>query len=149
MKIRLLVVGRGARDLAAFEGQYLKRMQPWANVDVLELPEGRGRQVAQRRQEEERHILRQAAKGFVLFDERGKALSSMEWADALKRLPADGRLDFVVGGADGVSDAVRRHAGCCWSLSALTLPHQLVRLLVLEQLYRAFTIMRGHPYHRS
>ena len=148
MKLRLLVVGRGARELAAFEGRYLKRMQAWADVDVLELPEGRGRQVMQRRQEEERHILRQAAKGFVLFDEHGKSLSSMEWADALKQLPADGRLDFVVGGADGVSDAVRRHAGRCWSLSTLTLPHQLVRLLVLEQLYRAFTIMHGHPYHR-
>jgi len=148
VKLRLLAVGRGARELAVLEGQYLKRMRVWADVDVLELPEGRGRQMAQRRQEEERHILRQAGKGFVLFDEHGKSLSSMDWAGALKQLPADGRLDFVIGGADGVSDAVRRHAGRCWSLSALTLPHQLARLLVLEQLYRAFTIIHGHPYHR-
>jgi len=74
--------------------------------------------------------------------------TSMQWADYLGRLHGDARQDFVVGGADGVSDTVRASAGSCWSLSTLTLPHQLVRAMVLEQLYRAITIIQGHPYHR-
>ena len=148
MKFRLLVVGRGARELADFESRFSERLRGMAGCQVLELPEGRGKQVAQRRQQEAKHILAQAGKGFVLFDERGQACSSMEWADFFRSLPGDGRLDFVIGGADGVADEVRREAGVCWSLSRLTLPHQLARVLVLEQLYRACTILQGHPYHR-
>ncbi len=148
MKIRLLVVGRGGRELAEFESRFLQRLKANAKFQIVELPEGRGKQVSQRKQEEERHILAEAGKGFVLFDERGKALSSMDWAGFLRGLSGNACLDFVIGGADGVSETVRRAAGHCWSLSALTLPHQLARAMVLEQLYRAFTILQGHPYHR-
>lgn len=148
MKLRLLVVGRGGRELQQFESRFITRLQGFADFSIVELPEGRGRQVNQRKQEEARHILDKAGKGFVLFDERGRPQSSMQWAAHLKSLPADARMDFVIGGADGVSDEVRRSAGQVWSLSPLTLPHQLARALVLEQLYRAFTIMQGHPYHR-
>jgi len=148
LKIRLLVVGRGARELADFEGRFMQRLKGCAGFTIVELPEGRGKQVSQRKQEEEKQILSQADSGFILFDERGKALSSINWADHLTGLKADARLDFVIGGADGVSDGVRQAAAHCWSLSALTLPHQLARAMVLEQLYRAFTILQGHPYHR-
>ncbi len=148
VKIRLLVVGRGARELANFESRFLLRLKACASFQIVELPEGRGKQVAQRKQEEQKHILAEAGKGFILFDERGKALSSMDWAAHLRGLSGDARLDFVIGGADGVADEVRQAAGRCWSLSALTLPHQFVRAMVLEQLYRAFTILQGHPYHR-
>ncbi len=148
MRIRLLVVGRGARELQEFESRFIGRLAGFADFRIVELAEGRGRQVNQRRQEEERQILAQAGKGFVLFDERGRAKSSMDWAAWLQSQAGDARLDFVIGGADGVSEKVRHNAGQIWSLSALTLPHQLARALVLEQLYRAFTIMQGHPYHR-
>ncbi|HKI61691.1 MAG TPA: 23S rRNA (pseudouridine(1915)-N(3))-methyltransferase RlmH [Mariprofundaceae bacterium] len=148
MKIRLLVVGRGARELADFESRFQQRLKGSAGFQIVELPEGRGKQVSQRKQEEEKQILAQAHDGFILFDERGKALSSIAWADRLRGLKADARLDFVIGGADGVSDAVRQAAAQCWSLSVLTLPHQLARAIVMEQLYRAFTILQGHPYHR-
>jgi len=148
VKIRLLVVGRGGRELADFESRFLQRLKANAQFQIVELPEGRGKQVSQRKQEEEKHILAEAGKDFVLFDERGKALSSMDWAGHLRGLSGDASLDFVIGGADGVSDGVCRAAAHCWSLSALTLPHQLARAMVLEQLYRAFTILQGHPYHR-
>lgn len=144
----MLVVGRGARELADYESRFSERLRAMASCQVLELPEGRGKQVAQRRQQEAKHILAEARKGFVLFDERGQSRSSMEWANYFKRLTGDAELDFVIGGADGVADEVRRQAGACWSLSRLTLPHQLARALVLEQIYRACTILQGHPYHR-
>jgi len=149
VKLRLLVVGRGGSELAAFESRFVERLKSFAHCQVIELPEGRGKQVSQRKQEEARHILKQAQAGFILFDERGALHTSMQWADYLGRLNGDARQDFVVGGADGVSDAVRAGAGVCWSLSTLTLPHQLVRAMVLEQLYRAMTIIQSHPYHRE
>jgi len=148
VKLRLLVVGRGSKELADFEARFIERLKPFASCTVIELPEGRGKQVSQRKQEEARHILKQAGRGFILFDEHGLLHGSKQWASHIGRLSADAQLDFVIGGADGVNDAVRKEAGACWSLSKLTLPHQLVRALVLEQLYRAFTIIQGHPYHR-
>jgi len=135
--------------LAAYEDEFRKRLGGFAEMQVTELPEGRGKQISQRRQEEGRHILQKAAKGFILFDERGRMHDSHGWASRLQQLPGDGCLDFVIGGAGGISDEVRAAAGDCWSLSKLTLPHQLVRVMVLEQLYRAFTILKGHPYHRE
>ena len=148
MNIRLLVVGRGSRELSDFEARFIERLRPFAPCQVIELPEGRGKQLTQRKQEEARQILKQARKGFVLFDERGSMHSSTQWADYLGRLHGDAQQDFVIGGADGLADSVRAQAGACWSLSRLTLPHQLVRAVVLEQLYRAITIIQGHPYHR-
>jgi len=149
VRLRLLVVGRGAGELTAYEARFIKRLKPFAEVDVIELAEGRGKQAAQRKQEEAKQILNRAEKGFVLFDERGRPLASRDWAAYLERLAPNAQFDFVIGGADGVDDSVRQAAGICWSLSALTLPHQLARVLVLEQLYRGFTIMHGHPYHRA
>lgn len=148
MKLRLLVVGRGSKELFDFEKRFIERLKPFSACQVIELPEGRGKQVAQRKQEEAKHILQQARKGFVLFDEHGSMHSSTKWADYLGRLHGDAQLDFVIGGADGLADSVRAEAAVIWSLSKLTLPHQLVRVVVLEQLYRAFTIIQGHPYHR-
>ncbi len=86
----------------------------------------------------------------VLLDERGKQLSSKALADQLSRWQADGRdLCFVIGGPDGVADTCKRRADFTWSLSQLTLPHGLARVLFAEQLYRAHSLHTGHPYHRA
>ncbi len=149
MKLRLIVVGRGAPELSLFETQFLKRLKGQCSLEIVELPEGKGKQLSQRKQEEERQILKHVSSSFILFDERGKSMTSMQWADYLQRLHGGTSLDFVIGGAAGVSDGVRQQATACWSLSALTFPHKLARAVVLEQLYRAFTIIQGHPYHRE
>jgi len=148
VKLRLLVVGRGSRELAEFESRFHQRLGPFADFQLIELAEGRARQTAQRKQEEAKQILAHAGKGYILFDERGLLLGSTQWAAHLERQAGNAQLDFVIGGADGVAEEVRQQAGACWSLSKLTLPHQLVRAIALEQLYRAFTIIQGHPYHR-
>ena len=86
----------------------------------------------------------------VLLDERGRQLGSKDLADKLNLWQVDGRdLCFVVGGPDGVSDACRQRADFTWSLSRLTLPHGLARVLLAEQLYRAWSLQTGHPYHRE
>ena len=86
----------------------------------------------------------------VLLDERGKQLSSKSLASRLSEWQTDGRdLCFIIGGPDGVSEGVRQRADWIWSLSELTLPHGLARALLSEQLYRAWSLRTGHPYHRS
>ena len=86
----------------------------------------------------------------VLLDERGKQLTSKSLASKLSDWQSDGRdLCFVIGGPDGVSDSVRQRADMMWSLSQLTLPHGMARALLSEQLYRAWSLQTGHPYHRD
>jgi len=86
----------------------------------------------------------------VLLDERGRQLATREFGSKLGDWQSDGRdLCFVIGGPDGVSGACRKRADFTWSLSALTLPHGLVRVLLAEQLYRAWSLQTGHPYHRD
>jgi Uncharacterized conserved protein len=118
----------------------------------IELPESRARREDDRKAEEAEGILAKTGDGIIVaFDERGKSFSSKVFADQLARWRDDGRsqISFVIGGADGLDEALRRRADLVVSFGALTLPHQLVRVLVTEQLYRAITILGGHPYHRD
>ena len=86
----------------------------------------------------------------VLLDERGKPLSSRELAARLSDWLSDGRdIAFAIGGPDGVSEACRERAEFSLSLSRMTLPHGLARVVLAEQLYRAATLLSGHPYHRE
>jgi 23S rRNA (pseudouridine1915-N3)-methyltransferase len=86
----------------------------------------------------------------VLLDEHGKQLSSKALAGRVSDWQSDGRdLCFVIGGPDGVADNCKRRADFTWSLSQLTLPHGLARVLFAEQLYRAHSLHMGHPYHRA
>jgi 23S rRNA (pseudouridine1915-N3)-methyltransferase len=91
-----------------------------------------------------------ASEQVVLLDERGKHYTSLELCKRLGAWQADGRdLCLVIGGPDGVSGAVRERADSTWSLSNLTLPHGLARVLFAEQMYRAWSLQVGHPYHRE
>lgn len=86
----------------------------------------------------------------IVLDERGKQFSSKELAERLSDWQTAGEdLVFVIGGPDGVSDKVKVHANTRWSLSKLTLPHGLARIVFAEQIYRAWSLSTGHPYHRE
>ncbi|MDX8397195.1 MAG: 23S rRNA (pseudouridine(1915)-N(3))-methyltransferase RlmH [Mariprofundaceae bacterium] len=149
MKLRLFVVGKIVPELKEYESRFCKRLSGAWSLDVIELPEGRSKQISQRKQEEEKHILKVVKPGFILFDEFGQQMQSTQWAKALQQLPGNAVQDFVIGGASGVSDRVRSEARQSWGLSKLTLPHQMARVMVVEQLYRAWSIVQGHPYHRE
>ena len=148
MKLRLLVVGKAGKDFRDYEASLKKRLQGAHQFEIIELPESKAKQINQIKADEAKSILKTVKQGFVLFDEKGKTLTSMQWADFFKRQVGNAQLDFVIGGAAGVSDEVREQAAFIWSLSKLTLPHQMARVLVVEQLYRAFSIIQGHPYHK-
>jgi 23S rRNA (pseudouridine1915-N3)-methyltransferase len=113
-----------------------------ANMDAPTLKEEEGKKVL---------ALLQPTDKLVLLDERGKNLFSPDVAGLLQKNAEQGtkNLIFLIGGAYGVSDVVKKRADFCWSLSNLVFPHMLVRLILAEQLYRACTIMRNEKYHHA
>lgn len=159
MRLAILAVGRlkagPERELVErYVGRAgaLARSLGLSGPDVAELPEGRARREADRRAEEGAAILAKAGEGIVIaLDERGRALDSPGFAAALGGWRDSGRpsATFVIGGPDGLDESVRARADLVLSFGALTIPHQIVRVLVAEQVYRAFTILAGHPYHRA
>lgn len=149
MRCLVLAVGR-CRDpaLLALLDRYLARLA--GTVEIREL-EARG-EPTQRRAREARLILDALPAGaaLVALDERGELLTSAELALRLGRLGAESRtLAFAIGGADGLDPALRERARLVLALGRLTFPHELARLLLVEQLYRVHTILAGHPYHRG
>ena len=156
MHIRLLAVGE--RQPAWVEDAfriYAGRFPPhWKfRLDVIATVKRNKSEDAQRAIESEgEQILARvsADEQMVLLDEKGKQPASEDLATKLSAWQADGRdLCFVIGGPDGVSGNCRARAGFVWSLSNLTLPHGLARVIFAEQMYRAWSLMSGHPYHRS
>jgi 23S rRNA (pseudouridine1915-N3)-methyltransferase len=139
MKVQILAVGK-MKDKAqlALYADYAKRLSPAPILrEVPETPEL------------EKHIDPDAF--VVVLDERGKNLSSQEFADALQGAMNNGKstLQALIGGADGHTDAIRKRANLLLSFGKLTWPHMLARIMILEQIYRAKAILAGHPYHRE
>ena len=125
----------------------------WQGVAVVEVTESRARRPQDRRLEEavglEAAVPEIAA--IVALDEAGEVLSSPQLAARLERWRDAGTpaTAFLIGGADGLAESLRRRANLRLAFGTATWPHQLVRIMLLEQLYRAMTILSGHPYHRA
>ncbi|MDF1542995.1 MAG: 23S rRNA (pseudouridine(1915)-N(3))-methyltransferase RlmH [Anaerosomatales bacterium] len=154
MRVTLVAVGRLKeaywRDGAA---EYLKRLRPYATVEVIEVPDRDvTRDEARALSEEAADVLRALPDGahVVALEISGRALSSEGFADDLADHMVGGRshVAFVLGGAAGLAPGVLARADSRLSLGPMTLPHQLARVVLLEQIYRAFRIVRGEPYHR-
>jgi 23S rRNA (pseudouridine1915-N3)-methyltransferase len=143
MKIKVAWIGKTKEPaIQTLTDDYLKRLSRYAEVAGLAIKdEAAVLALARGERQKERHKL-------VLLDSRGKQLSSEELAEFLEREQAQALpLLFAIGGADGFSEEARRQAGFVLSLGRMTLPHELARVVLLEQLYRAFTILKNHPYH--
>ena len=126
--------------------EYARRMPPEIRVELVELKPDKTRA------DEAKRMLAAVPDGATVLalDERGKAVSTQGLSVMLSEWMRDGSHPvFAIGGADGLGDEVRERADKLLSLSALTLPHQLVRVVLAEQLYRAWTILARHPYHRE
>ena len=124
-----------------------------SSLDLVEVEEGRGRTAGERKREEAAALRARLPVGTVVvaLDERGPSLASPAFAARIGAL-ADGgtaALAFVIGGPDGFDEDFRAAAREVVSFGAATMPHQLVRVVLAEQVYRAFTILTGHPYHRT
>lgn len=160
MRLALIGVGRlkSGPERELFD-RYFKRLtdlarsQGIADVELREIEEGRARRAQDRQAEEARAILAAAPKGawLALLDERGAAMTSAQWAAEIGKA-RDGAAPayaVVIGGPDGLDPSLRAQARTILSFGAMTWPHQLVRAMASEQLYRALSILGGHPYHRA
>jgi 23S rRNA (pseudouridine1915-N3)-methyltransferase len=144
VKINVAWIGKTKEPASrALTEEYLRRISRYAEVAGLALKDeaavlslARGE-----RQNKERYKL-------VLLDSRGKQLSSEEFAEFIEREQLSAvPLLFAIGGSDGFSEEARLRAGSTLSLGKMTLPHELARVVLVEQIYRAFTILKNHPYH--
>ena len=156
MRIRILTLGtRMPAWVESGVAEYLQRLPREWRCELLELPLAqRGRKSAphQSRADEGRRLLAAIppASQLIALDERGTHWSTVQLAEQLSTWLGAGRdVALAIGGPDGLDPQVLAQAEQRWSLSMLTLPHALVRILVLEQLYRAWTILNNHPYHRA
>src|SRR5688500_18481225 len=126
-------------------GDYTRRLRSAMRVDLEELPVGKSKA-----DEEKRFLDRIGDDYLVALDENGKTKSTAELARWLNERLLDGRnLCFVIGGPDGLGAGILERAELRWSLSRLTFPHAMVRVILAEALYRAHSVLQNHPYHRE
>jgi len=160
MRVTFIATGRlKAGQEAELAARYIDRMAkagPAIGIEfarTVELTESRAQSSDQRKSEEAAELEKNLPKGafLVLLDERGKTFDSVEFAERLGQIRDDGQRDIVlaIGGPDGFDKDLRQRADLTISFGRMTWPHQLVRIMLAEQLYRAVTILSGHPYHRS
>lgn len=147
--MRIITVGK-KHEYASAIAEYEKRLKGVWALDWLLIPHSnKDDGTAAKKDESEKILAKLDERDYVvLLDERGKQLSSPQLAELTER-GLGYNLTFVIGGAYGVSDEVRDRANFIWSLSPLVFPHQLVRLLLAEQLYRSYAISSGLPYHHT
>ena len=156
MKLNLIAVGKRMPkwvDLALTE--YIKRLPKNINFNLNQIaPEKRSRnrslQELKKNEDEKINTLISSTNIVIALDEKGELISSHRLAGELQ-IWIDQQLDvgILIGGADGLSNSIKNRASKIWSLSKMTLPHALARVIFIEQLYRASTILNKHPYHRE
>lgn len=145
MRINLIQVGDTKAEYKELEREFQKRLKSFCTLEIKVI------QVSSR--EEESKKIESSLKEdsyLIILDERGKELTSKDFADLVKRERdyGFGNITFVIGGPNGIAEDLRKKADFLLSMSKMTIAHQIARILFLEQLYRAFTIMTGHPYHK-
>jgi 23S rRNA (pseudouridine1915-N3)-methyltransferase len=147
MRLIIIAVGHKMPDWVSIAcNDYLKRMPADCSIELKEIKPDLSPA------KEAIKITAAIPKGvrIIALDERGKDLSTQALANQLTQWRQDGGdVAFLIGGADGLDASIKQKADAIWRLSSLTLPHAMARVLLTEQLYRAWTILQGHPYHRE
>jgi len=135
--------------------EFSKRMPPELQINLIEItPSTRNKSTPiEKNIREEGERIKSAIPAnskLIVLDEKGKNFSSIDLSKQIEGwLPMGQDISIVIGGADGIDPAIKQQADEKWSLSSFTLPHALVRVVIAEQLYRAWSILQGHPYHRE
>ena len=157
MKITFLVVGKtNHSSLIQLQEEYRNRLKHYISFETITIPELKNTKNISESEQKEKEadlILKQleTTDEVILLDEKGKQLTSVAFSEFLskKMLASHKRMVFVVGGPYGFSERIYNRANGLISLSAMTFSHQMIRVIFVEQLYRAFTILKGEPYHHE
>ena len=157
MKLKIICIGKSKRGyLSHGIKDYLTRLKHYTSMEWIELqpaPKPKVSQCEVRVEQESERIRKHihASAVTVALSEGGKEFSSLDFAGWLERQMIEGKQEivFIIGGDQGLSPSILSDAQLCLSLSRMTLTHQMARLILLEQIYRAFTIIRGEPYHHG
>jgi len=155
MKVQVWTIGKaGEKYIEEGIKEYSNRLKHYTNFElkIITPPKDLGRlPVEQQKLKEAALVEAQLQTGdfLVLLDERGKSLSTVQLADKIQQWSNAGtrRVIFLIGGAFGIDDSLKQKAGIILTLSAFTFPHQLVRLIITEQIYRAYTVINNEKYH--
>ncbi len=156
MRIHLIAVGKKMPEwVNSGYLEFSKRMPPELQINLIEItPSVRNKTTPIEKnikEEGERiHSAIPSNSRLIVLDEKGKNFSSVDLSKKMESwLPMGQDISIVIGGADGVDNVIKQQAVEKWSLSSFTLPHALVRVVIAEQLYRGWSILKGHPYHRE
>jgi len=156
LKIYLIAVGKKMPEwINTGYAEFSKRMPPELQINLIEItPSVRNKSTPVEKNIKEESARIQTAipanSRLIVLDKKGKNFSSVALSEKMESwLPMGQDISIVIGGADGIDPVIKQQADEKWSLSSFTLPHALVRVVVTEQLYRAWSILQGHPYHRE
>ena len=157
MKIKLIVIGKTkSKFLLDGENEYQKRLKHYCKFSELIIPDIKNARKLSKKElkEKEGNLILESLKNsdyVILLDDKGLALTSIEFSELLnkKMVSSTNELVFIIGGAFGFSESVYKRADAKLSLSKMTFSHQMVRMIFKEQLYRAFTILKGEKYHHE
>jgi 23S rRNA (pseudouridine1915-N3)-methyltransferase len=156
MQVQIIAVGQKMPDwvdLACTD--YLRRMPREMNLQLSTIPLAQrkgGVSAEQLRRQEAGSIIKKISRGSfsIALDESGKQWSSLEWSEQLQRWMLEySQVNLIIGGPDGLSEECRKTCAQRIALGRMTMPHALVRVVLIEQIYRAWTLLQGHPYHRQ
>lgn len=154
--MNVIVVATGKckdKHINAIADEFIKRLKPYFPTTLVEVNQVKAQSVAEIKKGEAKLQQSKIPEGSVIFalDERGKMMPTIKFAEELGNLRDTGvrNLAFIIGGAEGLDDDIRNQAQKLISLSPMTFPHMMVRPIILEQIYRAGTVLAGHPYHRE
>lgn len=154
MKITLLVTGKcKEKPILSLCDEYIKRLKPYLAIQVIELPQDKSNSPAEiKRKEADAQLSKITENSIVIaLDERGEIPSTRQLAQKISHFQNQGtsHITFIIGGAEGLDENIRKRADYVLSLSKLTFPHMMVRPIILEQIYRVMMVLNNHPYHRD
>ena len=153
LKIKIISIGNNpSKSIQDILLKYTSRFDSHFKIELLEIkPEKKFKSVEQKKLQEAQKILKFIDNDFIVsLDENGSTWSSKDLSENLSKWMQNfPKITFVIGGADGLDKKIIEDSNLVWSISKLTLPHNLVKIILVEQLYRASTMLNNHPYHRE
>ncbi|MDP2907098.1 MAG: 23S rRNA (pseudouridine(1915)-N(3))-methyltransferase RlmH [Nanoarchaeota archaeon] len=142
--IRIICVGKLKDQLKNVSEEYVKRIKGFTRIEIIEINEYKSSNIQESLKKEGERVLEKAGERFIVLDAKGKQLSSEEFSQILKQP----NLTFVIGSHAGLNEDVKKKSNIQLSLSKMTIPHQITRVILLEQIYRGFSILNNQPYHK-